>query len=164
MEFSAVDVVALIIVLVLGVRCAFRGFVAELMAFAAILLGLVAAVVFGGLVVPFAQRYIGDGFWTPIASFLAVFLVTYIVVKLFEGALYRLIDRVNLEKMDQALGFFLGIVEGVLLLAVLLFLIRIQPVFDPEPLLSRSFLVPFLEKLIPLGQGFIESALGESSV
>lgn len=106
MEFSAVDVVALIIVLVLGVRCAFRGFVAELMAFAAILLGLVAAVVFGGLVVPFAQRYIGDGFWTPIASFLAVFLVTYIVVKLFEGALYRLIDRVNLEKWTRPSAFF----------------------------------------------------------
>lgn len=157
MEIVAVDIVALIIILVLSVRCAFRGFIAEVMSFAAVILGLIAAVVFGGLVTPLVETYLGDTVWTPIAAFLGTFLVAYIVVKLFEGALYRLVDKINLEKMDQALGFFLGVVEGILLLTLLVFLLKIQPLFDPEPLFRKSFIVPLLEKLIPVGSGLIES-------
>jgi membrane protein required for colicin V production len=80
-------------------------------------------------------------------------------MKVFEGALYRLVDNIHLEKMDQALGFFLGTVEGVLLLTLLIFLMRIQPVFDPEPIFSRSIIVPVLERLIPLGSDLIQSTL-----
>jgi membrane protein required for colicin V production len=164
MEFTAVDIVILVILLVTAVRCAFRGFVAEIMAFAAVLLGLIAAVLFGGMVTPVLESYLGETVWTPVASFLGIFLLAYIVVKLFEGALYRLIEKIRLEKMDQALGFFLGLVEGVLIIVLLIFLVRIQPIFDPEPLFRGSFFVPLLEKLIPVGSGIIEGALQNSRV
>ncbi len=159
MEIAAVDIVALVIVLIFAVRCAFRGFIAEIMSFAAVIVGLAAAVIFGGMVSPFVGKYLGDTVWTPIASFLGIFLLSYLFVKLFEGALYRLVDKIHLEKMDQALGFFLGTIEGILFITLLVFLMRIQPLFDPEPLFSRSIIVPVLEKLIPLGSELIQSTL-----
>lgn len=164
MNFVAVDIVALVIILVAAIRCAFKGFIAEIMSFAALIVGLAAAIIFGGLATPLIEPYLGQTMWTPIAAFLGVFLVAYILMKLFEGALHRLIDKINLEKMDQALGFFLGAIEGALILLLLYFLINIQPLFDVEPLFQGSRVAPILDKLLPLGQEFMNSALGKERV
>jgi membrane protein required for colicin V production len=164
MNLVAVDIVALVIILVAAIRCTFRGFVAELMAFAALIVGVAAAIIFGGMVTPLLENYLGQTFWTPIAAFLGTFLIAYLLMKLFEGALHRVIDKINLEKLDQALGFFLGAVEGVLLLLLLYFLINIQPLFDVEPLFNGSKVAPVLEKLLPLGQEFMNSAIRNNSV
>lgn len=164
MSFVAVDIVALVIILVAAIRCTFKGFVAEIMSFAALIVGLAAAIIFGGLVTPLLENYLGQTVWTPIAAFLGIFLLAYLLMKLFEGALYRLIDKINLEKMDQALGFFLGAVEGIILLLLLYFLIKIQPLFDLEPLFQGSKVSPILEKLLPLGQEFMNTAIRKNSV
>lgn len=159
MEITAVDVVVVIIMLIAGIRCAFRGFVAEFMTFASIIISLVLAFAFASMLSPYLEPYIGDSLWTPLAAFLGIFLLSYIVLKLFEGGMYKLIDRIHLEKADQALGLFLGLIEGFLVVVLLYVLLKIQPLFDAAPLFQNSFFAPILEKILPIGGDIIDSAM-----
>ena len=148
MDFVAIDVVFALLLVFTTLRGAFRGFVTELLSMASLILGIVGAILFSGVVSSFLDRYLGESAWSQVAAFLAVFLVIYIVVKVFENALHRLIERIHLESLDHALGLFLGVVEGLLLTFVLILLIRVQPLFSSERVLEGSvfaqLLIPFL--------------------
>ena len=82
-------------------------------------------------------------------AFLSLFLVVYIVVKLFEKALNRLVERIQLEGLDRALGFFLGIVEGAFVVFVIVWIVRLQSVVDVGDLLERSVIARLLLPLLP---------------
>jgi membrane protein required for colicin V production len=97
-------------------------------------------------------------------AFLVLFVLTYLLVKLLESLLHGLVERIQIEKLDQALGFFLGLVEGFLLLAVLVFVLRVQPLFEVDQLFAGSFLADLMQRLIPVGAQFIEEKLQEYRV
>ena len=63
------------------------------------------------------------------------------------------------EKLDQALGFFLGLIEGFLLIVILVFLLKAQPVFSVEHLMENSFAASIADKIIPLGTRIIEEGI-----
>jgi membrane protein required for colicin V production len=77
------------------------------------------------------------------------------VVKLFETALDRLVEHIHLESLDRALGFFLGVCEGVLVVFVLILLLQLQPLFDAKPVLAESVIARALYPLLPYAQRFI---------
>ena len=163
MSFAGIDIVFAIIIVILAIRAAIRGFVKELMGTAALLLGIVIAVIFSGTVSQLIERFMGETVWSQVIAFLALFLVVYLVVKIFEGALNRLIERIHLSQLDHALGLFLGIVEGLVVVFVLLMLIQIQPFFDQETLLAGSLFARILLPFLPFVADFIATA-SESEV
>ena len=86
------------------------------------------------------------------------------IIKIIESTLHRIIERVELEKLDQALGFFLGLIEGFLFLALLVFILQLQTVVEVGPFLEESFLAQVLQKIIPVGTQFLEERLQSYSV
>ncbi|WP_394701363.1 CvpA family protein [Marispirochaeta aestuarii] len=56
----------------------------------------------------FLAGVFGDSPWNRVIAFLAIFLSVYLILKIAEGLLYRLIEAVHLENLDRALGFFWG--------------------------------------------------------
>ncbi|MFP4179931.1 MAG: CvpA family protein [Spirochaetaceae bacterium] len=158
---AAFDVIAIVVLIAMGVRTAFKGFVAEFMTALSLIVGIGGAVLLTSRVSELLIPYIGATFWTPVVAFLLVFIVVYLLFKLLETSLHRLIDRIRLEKLDQSLGFFLGMVEGVILLAVILFFLELQSLVDVEGLFKNSIAADFIRKLIPIGAGFIEERLGD---
>ncbi len=164
MEFAIFDAIGVIILIVAAIRGAFRGFVTELMSALSVLAGVLVAIVFTSPATPWLIPYIGDTFWTPVVAFLVLFVGTYLLVKLLESLLHGLVDRIQIEKLDQALGFFLGLVEGVLLLAVLVFVLQVQPMFEVGRLFTDSFLADLMQRFIPVGAQFIEERLQDYRV
>lgn len=164
MNLAVFDVIGIVILLAAGIRCAFRGFVAEFLSALAILVGLASAVLFTAALAPVLAPYLGENIWTPVVAFLLIFLLGYVVVKVVESSLHRLIDRIELEKLDQTLGFVLGVVEGLLFLALLVFILQLQSVVDVDAFLEDSFLSRILQKVIPVGARFIEERLQNYSV
>lgn len=148
MEYSAIDIVFAVVVLFVTLRAAIRGFVKELLSTASIFLGIAAAVAFSGLIAATIEPYVGSLMWSQIIGFLTVFVVVYLVLKLFENGLHRLVERIHLESLDHALGIFLGIAEGVIVVFLLILIIQIQPFIHPDAILQNSlfarFLLPFL--------------------
>ena len=157
MTFTGIDIVFAIIVVILAFRAAIRGFVKELLGTAALFLGIIVAVLLSGTVAQAIDEYIGPTIWSQIIAFLALFLVVYLIVKIFESALNRLIERIHLDQLDHALGFFFGIVEGLLVVFIVLLLVQIQPFFDPEALIAGSIFARIMLPFLPFAAEFLST-------
>lgn len=158
MELSGLDIVFLVVLVFAALRSGIRGFVREFMSVAALVAGIGVAVVFSGLAAVYLEPWTGDGAWSQVIAFLGLFLIVYVVVKLFESALNRLVEKINLESLDRALGFFLGLIEGVLLIFFLIIIMQVQPVFDATPVLAESIIAQFLLPLLPYAERLISQA------
>ncbi|MCK5199089.1 MAG: CvpA family protein [Spirochaetales bacterium] len=159
MNIVAFDIVSIIILLILAVRGTFRGFIAEIMSMASVLVGIIIAVIFTHPVSILLQEYIGESFWNTVIAFLGLFLISYLIIKIFESSLNSLIEKVQLEKLDQSLGFFLGLIEGFLFIVILVFVLRAQPLFEIEKLFENSFSASIADKIIPIGTKIIEGKI-----
>lgn len=152
-----IDIVFLILVVFLAIRGAIRGFVKELLSTAAVILGVVMGLLFSGVVAQFIAERWGGGDWLQIVSFLGIFVVSYLVVKIFEGALNNLIEKIHAESLDHALGLFLGVVEGVIVCFLLILVLQLQPFFEIGPILEESIGAAILLPFLP----FVQELIGE---
>ncbi len=152
MGFAAIDIVFLVLIVVLAIRGAIRGFVTEIGSVAALVVGLGGAILFYKLLAALIGRLFGISMWNPLIAFLILFLVLYLVIKLLEHLLHAVFDKLNLERLDRAIGFFLGLAEGLLVVSVLLFLLNWQPLFDARKLLEHSLFARVLSPILPSPQ------------
>ena len=150
MKLNPLDIVFIVLIAAGAIRCAFRGFISEVMSFAALILGIVAGVFFSKAGAGLIDTYIGFSNWNQIIAFLAIFLTVYLVIKLIEGILHRLFDKINLERLDRVLGFFLGLVEGGIAVVLLVYVMKIQPIFDLQPVLEKSVIAGFVLDIVPI--------------
>lgn len=153
MPIAPLDIIFLVIVGISSIRTAIRGFVAEIMSFAAVVGGIAAAVLLSGRVAAYIGSHYGVSVWNKVIAFLGIFLVCYLVIKIFERGIYRIVDGINLERLDRALGFFLGIAEGLLVVIIIVLILEVQPFFKMEPTLHESRAATLIMKLFPVRVG-----------
>ena len=159
---GTLDIIFLVVLGVAAIRGAVRGFVSEVMSFAAIILALVASVLLYAPVAGLLDEIITRSPWAEIAAFLGVFLVTYLVVKLVERVAHSVFESLNLHHLDRVLGLFLGLLEGGLVAVLILMVLHWQPLFDAEPLLAESWFESILFPLLPELEGLkIFESLGD---
>ncbi len=149
MSFATIDIVFAILIVVLAVRGAIRGFVAESGSVAALFLGLGGAIALYKSLAALLTKWFGASLWNPLIAFLVLFLLIYLLVKALERLLAALFEKLSLERLDRALGLFLGLAEGLLLVGVLLFLLNWLPFVDTRGLLRGSLFARFLSPLLP---------------
>jgi len=149
MSVGILDIIFIVITLVAVIRCVYRGFIAEVLSVAALLFGIAGAVLLARPVSRLIMEYTKIENAAMVIAFLGVFIIIYIVVKISEGLIHRLFEALHLEKLDRALGFFLGLIEGVLVCAVIVFILSAQPFFDVGDLLSESRAAGFLLPILP---------------
>jgi membrane protein required for colicin V production len=146
MSFSALDIAFAALILLLSLRSFLRGFITELMSMASAALGLLAAFLFHKPGADFvAEKWFPDSpVLSDIIAVIALFIIVFAAVKILEIILNDIISAVDLGGIDRFLGFVFGIAEGALLVTLLVWLISIQPLFDPEPLLETSVIARIL--------------------
>jgi membrane protein required for colicin V production len=134
------------------IRCYIKGIISELMSMAAVVLGLLASLFFYKNGAAFIRaKYLPDLKVIPeILAFITLFIIVFIVVKFLEILLKGVIEGVQLKGADHFLGIIFGFAEGLAVISLILFLLRIQPLFNPSVLLSDSF---FAKILLPLITG-----------
>ena len=159
MNVSTLDIVFAAMILLSAVRCAFRGFVTEVLAVAAVIFGIGGAIAFSGMGGRLLETYLGSSVWNQVIAFLAIFIVVYLILKLLEGFLSRLLERLHLDRLDRSLGLFLGIAEGVIAVIVVIFVMKIQPFFDIDALLSDSFIAVTIMKVLPFSEESLREGL-----
>jgi membrane protein required for colicin V production len=149
-NFSAFDIICTVLILIFTVRCALRGFISEVMSMAAIVLGLLASLCFfknGGEFV--CDRYMPEHRTiADIIAFILLFLIVFLVIKILERLLKDIIEGIKLGRADRFLGLLFGLLEGFIVVSLVLFLIFIQPLFDPHAVLNNSFFAGILLPLI----------------
>lgn len=156
MDLAAVDIIFIILILLLVIRCGLRGFIGEFMSMASVLLGLLGAFFFyenGAVFI--RERFLSPnmlyaGVLANIFSFMAVFLIIFILIKILESILSDIVSRIRFGGIDKFLGLLLGLIEGFVLISLVIWLILIQPLFQAEAVLGGSI---FARYLVPLIQG-----------
>ncbi len=126
-NFTWVDGVAALIILVSAILAYSRGLVRELMAIVGWIGAAVLAFIFAprptmvALVkeVPVVGEFLADSCeLSVIAAFAAVFAIGLILAAIFTPLFASVVQRSALGGIDQGLGFLFGVARGVLLIAV----------------------------------------------
>jgi len=148
-SFSVIDYIFLGILGLFMIRCYLKGFTSELLSMAAVVSGLLASLFFyknGAVFI--RERYLpGMKVIPEILAFIALFIIVFLIFKLFDMLLKGVIEGVKLKGADHFLGIIFGFVEGVVVISLILFVLSIQPLFNPSALLNDSF---FAKLLLPL--------------
>ena len=146
---QALDMIFLVLIGLLVLRGFLKGFTGELFFIASLSLALTASVLFFKPGAAFIRlHYLQMKLLPEMLSFLIIFIVIFIVGKILERIVKDIIDRLYLDALDKVLGIFIGLAEGFILIVIILFVITIQPLFDPIPLITQSLfarlLLPFV--------------------
>jgi membrane protein required for colicin V production len=155
MTFSPLDIGLALIIAVIVVKVTLTGFVTEFFSKAATIVGAVGALFLYGVLTPYVVRFLGANVYPEAIAFLAIFLVLYLIVKGIQQLAGSAFESESMNNLDRALGFFLGVVEGLLVAAVILVAIKMQPWFDISSITRDSFFVRFMGPFLFGGSGIV---------
>jgi membrane protein required for colicin V production len=149
-NLPVIDLVFIVLLGLLTLRGFLKGFTGEFFSIASLALGiLAAALLFKNGAAFLRNRYFQNLALVPeVLAFLAIFLAVFLLGKILEHIVKDIISRLNLDRLDRALGLFLGVAEACALIVLTVFVLLIQPLFDPQELLGKSFFVRLLAPLI----------------
>ena len=162
MGLAAIDIVFIVVIIIFALHTCVKGFVSEVMSLSAAILGVLSAIFLfrrGALFI--RETYNLEIKILPeIIAFVVIFLAVFAAIKILEVMLKNIIEGIKLGGIDRVLGFLFGFAEGIIIVCLILFLISIQPLFDPGKILGRSF---FAELLLPFIMG-IKGGAGSTVV
>jgi membrane protein required for colicin V production len=141
------------------IKAIVRGFVTEILGLAAIGLGILLGILFSATLGEFISNNFGESNWNQVIAFLIIFIVSYVVIKIFENGLNALIEKIHLEKLDKSLGLFFGIIEGVALVMIIVFVIEVQPLIDTQKVEQESWYIQMIHRFVPDGKTVIDDKL-----
>jgi len=128
MDFTIIDGVVALVIIVSALLAYGRGFVREAMAIVGWIVAAVAAFLFAPRVEPLVREipvvgdFVADSCeLSVIGAFAIVFTVALIVMSLFTPLFSSIVQRSALGGIDQGLGFFFGVARGVLLVVIAFF-------------------------------------------
>lgn len=154
-----IDVFFTIVILFMTIKAIVRGFITEFMGLAGIGVGILLGALFSPLLGTFISSNFGHSNWNNVIAFLIIFIVSYLLMKIFENGLNALVDKIHLDKLDRSLGLFFGIVEGIALVMIVVFVIEIQPLINTEKIESESWFFQTIHKFMPDGQVILDDTL-----
>jgi membrane protein required for colicin V production len=153
---TTIDVVLLVVAGLLTLRAFLRGFTGEIFSVASLTLGIFAAVFFFKNGAAFLRFFMPDVPLVPeILSFLVIFLAVFITGKILEHVVKDIVNKLGLNGLDRFLGLILGIAEGIVVIALVLVFISIQPLFNSAPLLGESVLARLILPLIGIARNYV---------
>lgn len=154
---NILDYIFLAIIAIAALRCWFKGIIGEVLSATALVGGLLAGVLFYRPLGSWLTTLVDLGNFSLVAGFLMGFTIVFLAFKVLERSLRGILEGLNLDILDKLLGFGFGAFEGLLICAVLLLLLKYQPVVDSQELLEGSLaariLLPIIAETLPRLEG-----------
>ena len=117
------DLLFLLIAIFFVIKGFIRGFISEFMSMAALILGLIAALMFQNQVAALLKDMVKSDTFRPLVAFFILFIGTYIVIKLLEMLLHNAIEAIKMNSLDRLLGILWGLLETSVIILIVVFLI-----------------------------------------
>lgn len=137
------DVVIVSIVLVSVLIGVFRGFIKELLSISTWALSLLVAYRFSGALSDHLVELIGNDQVRRVAAFLLLFVTSFAGLGLAAYFIKRLFDAINLSSTDRALGGVFGLLRGLVVVGLIVFIINQTP-YTESHLWRESVLVGYV--------------------
>lgn len=140
---NGLDILFVVIIAVCAIFSIIKGFMREVFFLGGVVLGIILAANFYLDVAESLSPVLGTGTVAQVVSFALVFLVIVVGVSLAGVALARIMRIAKLGGVDRLLGLLFGVIKGVLISAVICFVI-ITFVPRGSELLQASTMSPTL--------------------
>jgi membrane protein required for colicin V production len=125
MDFTIIDAIVAVVIIVSAILAFSRGLVREVLAIGGWVAAAIVAYIFAPQAEPLMKEIpvlsdviAGSCEISMITAFAAVFAVALIVASIFTPLFSSIVQRSALGGIDQALGFFFGALRGVLIVAI----------------------------------------------
>jgi len=150
-NIPVIDMVFIVLIFLMLIHGYLKGFIAELFSWASLVLSLFAAIVLYPFGAELIRRKIFENvrIIPEILSFIIIFLIVTLFIKMLEHVLKDVVAGAKLGGVNKFLGAIFGLAEGIAVTAIILFILTIQPFFDPMKIIGDSF---FAHILLPLIQ------------
>ena len=153
MNLAIIDFVFITLIFIFALHAALEGFVGEVFSTAAIVLGIAAAFYLyknGAAFIRQKLPYLETVRVLPeVLSFGCIFAIVFAFIKCIESLLRDIVEGVRLGGINRFLGFLVGIMEGLFVIAVAIFILHTQPLFDPSPILAASVFDRLISPCLP---------------
>ncbi len=151
---NTIDLVFAILLLWAAYRGFTKGFIVQLATLAALLLGILGAVMFSdftsGLII---KKFEVSGQYLPIISFAITFIAIVVAVHLLAKALNKLIDAIALGIVNRLLGVLFSVLKIAFIISIILVLINKADSrynFIPDETKEKSMLYKPLSNFAPM--------------
>jgi len=160
-----IDIIFIVLISLMVLHGFIKGFVTQVFSWASIVLSIWAAILLfpaGGAFI--RVRAMENVRVVPeLLAFIAIFLLIMLAVKFVERIMRNVVEGARLGTVNRFLGAIFGLVEGLAITALVIFVLRVQPLFDAEAIIAESvfdqFLSPFIRIPLERGQDFVTTAL-----
>lgn len=160
---SIMDWVFTGIIILLAARCFVRGFVQEVLSVASYGVGLLSGLLFSNALIDLAVKKLGiqgvPASVEYVVAFIVCFVLGFLLMKIVEKLIREGLEAANLDIFDRVLGLVLGIGEGLLVVALALVIMDLQPFFNLDALLAESL---YAGTLLPIVSPAINDTLRPS--
>ena len=152
------DLVFAILIFIMIIHGYAKGFVGEVFSWAALVLSLLAAVIFYPRGSEFIRARVMENvrYVPEILAFIIIFLFVMFLVRMIERVFRDFVNKTKMGGVDKILGAFFGLMEGVVLSALIIFvLVTIRPLADFSKAIDDSVLAQILLPIImiPINRG-----------
>lgn len=141
------DLVFIALIVLSGLLSLYRGFVREVLSLATWIVAAWVGIRFAGELAVHLPDAVTDTTLRMGIAFAILFVLVLIVGGILGALANRLVRGTGLTGTDRSLGVIFGLLRGVLLVAVLVFLAWLTPLTG-EPWWEQSRLVPEFERLV----------------
>lgn len=145
---SILDLIFLGIIVLCVAIATIKGFFTELFEKGAPIIAIWMAILFYKKLAAIFERFLDKHLLAVILSFLAIFIVAFVILKIVQMSLSKLFETKVLSQLDHILGFVFGILEGLAVCDIILIILTAQQWFDVSELLSHSFFYKMLKPFI----------------
>lgn len=146
--FTFIDLIYTLIILFFALIGLFNGFINEVFKKISVLLSLCIGFVFSGNCAPFFKTWIKNDTICTIVAFIALFIISYIVIRILQMILDKIFSQEILKGLNRFLGFVFGIAEGLLVICVVMIFAKSQKWFNLSVLTDGTFYYGILKGII----------------
>lgn len=147
--FNVIDVFFILIILICAIVAAAKGFVKELFNKISWIAGILVGCLFAKKLQPFLISVVKSEFLALLVSFLLIFAVVFLIIQILKTVIGHAFEGDIMKGLDKALGFFLGIIEGMALVMFIIIIANSQNLIPVDSIFNNSFFFNLIKPLIP---------------
>ncbi len=122
-----------------GIWGAIKGFLEELSQKFGYVIGFLASLMFTALFAEFFTDRLSIPYWfAAFISYVILFILGYLFMKTIGNVLQAIFKTVQLAFLDNVLGFFLGLIEGIIIIGLFEVILEHQSVIDISSYVNSS--------------------------
>ena len=148
MSIALTDVIFLLIILIFAIVAAAKGFIKAIFGKLCWILGLLGAFFFYKKLMSHMTALVHNETVSFILCFVLIFVVIFLIVKIIRTVFERIFDGEIMKGLDRSLGFFFGLVEGLVVIFVFVLILTYQPWFDCTKIFEGSLFIKLLSPLL----------------